>query len=110
MEAYARSFLRKPAAEQLIDGALDRFANDVPQRDLDATHGLDDGPLSAVKDRAFVHAMDEPIDLERVLAEHALGEPARDFVGERRVDDRLGNRRRRIDFADAADANIGVEL
>src|SRR5207244_3245128 len=43
--------LAKAAAEQLIDWPLDRLADDVPQRDLDAGHRLDDRPLPAEKDR-----------------------------------------------------------
>src|SRR5438445_6163626 len=72
--------LAEAAAQQLINRPFRGLADDVPQRDLNAAHRLDDRPLSAEEDRSLVHHMDEPIDLERVLADHALGQPAANLV------------------------------
>ena len=83
--------LAEAAAQQLINRPFRGLADDVPQRDLNAAHRLDDRPLPAEKDRSLVHAMDQPIDLERVLADHALGQPATNLVRQRRLDNRLGD-------------------
>ena len=40
----------------------------------------------------------------------ALGQAAANLVRQRRLDDRLGHQRRRIDLADADDAGVGVDL
>src|SRR5205823_9723833 len=75
--------LAEAAAEELVDRPLDRLADDVPQGDLDAAHGLDGGALPAEEDRALDHAVDQAVDLERVLAEDALGQAAADLVRQR---------------------------
>src|SRR5207248_202740 len=98
------------AAEQLIDRPARRLAHDVPQGDLDAAHRLDDGALPAEKDGAFVHGVDEPIDLEGVLADDALGQAAADLVAQGRLDDGAGDVRGGIDLADADEARVGVDL
>ena len=102
--------LAKAAAEQLVNGPAGCLAEDVPQGNVDGAHGLDGSPLPAVEDGAFVHAMDEPIDLERVLAHHALGQAAADLMRQRRVNDCLGDHRRRVRLADADDAGVGGDL
>ena len=103
-------FLAKPTAEQLINGPADRLADDVPQGDLDAAHRLSGRPLPAEKDGPFVHAMDEAVDLEGILAQDALGQPTANLVGQGCVNDGLGDGRRRVDLAEADDARIGVNL
>src|SRR5262249_34690956 len=55
--------LAEGAAEELVDRPAERFARDVPQRDLDPAQRLDSGPLPAVIDTALDHALDEPVDL-----------------------------------------------
>ncbi len=102
--------LAETAAEELVDRPFRRLADDVPQGDLDAAHRLDDRPLPAEEDRALVHAVDEAVDLERVLADDALGQAAAYLVRQRRLDDRLGDERRRVGLADAGDAGVGMDL
>src|SRR5205807_2146354 len=62
--------LTKAAAEKLKDRPLRRLAENVPKRNLDGAHRLDGRALPAVEDRAFIHAMNEPVDLKRVLPNH----------------------------------------
>ena len=76
--------LAEAAAQQLVDRPFRRLADDVPQGDLDAAHRLDDRSLPAEEDRAFVHAVDEAIDLEGILADDALGQAAANLVRQRR--------------------------
>ena len=67
-------------------------------------------PCRPKKIDAFVHAMNEPIDLERILAEDALGQAAADFVRQGASMMALATVRGRIDLADADDAGVGVDL
>src|SRR5262249_41706804 len=97
-------------AQQLVDGTLGGFANDVPKSDLNPAHRLNNGPLPAKEDSPFVHPVDEAVDREGILSQDTLGEPATDLVRERRFDDRFGNLRRGINFAYADDSFVGVHL
>ena len=54
--------------------------------------------------------MHQAVDFERVLPQHALGQAAADLVRQRRLDDRPGDVRGRIDLADADQAGVGVDL
>ena len=96
------------AAEQLVDRQTERLAHDVPQCHVDAADRLLGRAAAAKEDRALVHPLPQDSDVKGVLADHALAQPARNRVRKGRVDDRLGHHRRRIDFADAGDAGIGV--
>ena len=102
--------LAETATEELINRPLRRLADDIPQGDLEPAHRLNDRPLPAIEDRAFVHAMDQAVDLERILPQNALGQTAANLVRQGRLDDRLGHEGRRIDLADADDAGVGVHL
>src|SRR5262249_35441733 len=88
--------LTEAAAEEVGDLPLGRVATDVPQGDLDPAHGLDGGPLPAEENRALVHAVDEAVDLEGVLAEDALGQAATNLVRQGCLDDGLGHQRRGV--------------
>jgi len=54
--------------------------------------------------------MNEAVDLESVLADHALGEAAANLVREGRLDDGLGDEGGRIDLAEPDEAVGGVDL
>src|SRR5262249_55295145 len=96
--------------QELVDRLAGGLADDVPEGDFDAAHGLDGRPLPTKENRALVHQMNEPIDLEGVLAQNALSQAAANLVRQGRLDDRLGHQGGRIDLTDAADAGIGVHL
>ena len=97
------------AAEQRMDGLARRLAGDVPERDLDAADGMDRRPPPAVIERALVHLLPEPADLQRVLPDQQRGEPVAELVGGGRLDDRLGDGGRGIDLAQAGDAFVGMD-
>jgi hypothetical protein len=48
---------------------------------------------AAEVERALVHFLPEPADLQRVLADEECRKPAADLVGGRRLDNRLGDGR-----------------
>src|SRR5262249_37077046 len=100
----------KTAAQELIHGAFDRLAEDVPKGNLDAAHRLDGSTLAAEEDRTLVHTVNETVDLDGVLPQDTLSQPAADLVRQGRFDDRLGHQRRGIDLADPDDAGVGVDL
>jgi hypothetical protein len=99
----------KGAAQQLVDRQPQRLAHDVPQRHVDAADRLLRRTAAAKEDRALVHALPENGDVEGVLAEDALAQPAGDGMAEGRFDDRLGHHGRGIDLAHAGDAGVGVD-
>src|SRR5262249_28897087 len=101
--------LAEGAPQELVHRPAGRFADDVPQGDLDAAHRLDDRAVAAEEDRAFVHAVDEAVDLEGIVADDALGQAAADLVRDPGLDDSLGDQRRGIDLADADEAGVGVD-
>src|SRR5262249_4466116 len=98
------------AAKKLIDWPSGGFADDVPQGDLNAAHGLDDSSLTSEVDRPFIHAMNESLDFERILAQNAFRQPAGDLVRQGSFDYSLGDGRRRVHLADAHDAGVCVNL
>ena len=60
------------AAEQLVDGQTERLAGQVPERDLDARQGRDVLPgLRPREDAERADALEERVDVERVLADRA---------------------------------------
>src|SRR5262249_53697647 len=63
--------LLEAATKKLVDRPAGDFADDVPEGDFNAAHGLDDSSLAPEVDCSLVHALDEPFDLERILAKHA---------------------------------------
>src|SRR5262249_53908820 len=68
--------LTESTAEQLVDRPLPRLPHDIPQRYFHSAHRLNGRSLPAVENRPLVHAMHEPVNLEGVLPNHALGQPA----------------------------------
>jgi hypothetical protein len=89
------------AAEQFGHRHAQRLALDVQQRHLDAGDrvGGDRGPVAGV----FLHAVQQPLEAQRVLADEELLELA--------FDDRLDDRERRPGrLPDADDALVGLDL
>src|SRR5258706_9749032 len=60
-------------------------------------------------ERALVHLLPEPPDLQGVLAEKEGAQARANLVRGWRIDDRLGNRGRGIDLSQAGDAFIGMD-
>ena len=67
------------------------------------------GPCAAVVDRAAVELVPETVDLQRILADQEMTQPAGDGVRRRGIDDRFHHRRQRIDLAEAGDPLIGLD-
>ena len=89
------------AAEQLRDGDAERLPLQVEQGDLDPGDrvGADPAPVP----RELLHAVHEPLDPQRILADEELRQL--------RVDDRLDRRQRRSGrLADPHQALVGVDL
>src|SRR5205085_9023801 len=56
-------FLAKTATEKLVNWPAGRLAQDVPQGDRNAAHGLDDCALPAEINCSRIHSVNEPVDL-----------------------------------------------
>jgi hypothetical protein len=97
------------AAEQLIDGLVRGLAGDVPERHVDARHGVGAQARAAVEVRRLAHRGGADVDCERVVPHDRAAQAAADLVREGRVDDRLDRGRAGIDLAPARDAGVGVD-
>src|SRR5690242_4562800 len=63
-------------------------------------YGIEEGLMTTIHSKAF--KLKQELDrLGGILPQHALGQAAAELVGQGRLDNRLGNQRRRIDLADA---------
>ena len=60
------------AAEQVIDRHIQRFALEIPQRQVERTQGMDFLPARRVEPRA-IHILPAAFDRERVLADQPAG-------------------------------------
>src|SRR5262249_36739564 len=98
------------AAEQVRDRLALELAPDVPERDVDARHGMDDAAAPPDIARAVVHALPERLDVGRILADDAFLEPHRAGVGGGCLDDGADDTRHAVDLGDAGDTGIGVDL
>src|SRR5882672_11447384 len=97
-------------AQQLPNRKTERFALDVPKRDVDTTHGMDSHASAAAVNVASVHLVPDLLRLERIFTNDQAGESRRCGVRERAVDDALGAERVRIHLADAGDSRIRMNL
>src|SRR5205807_389723 len=84
-------FFAKCSAEKLINRSPGRLADDVPKGDFDAAHGLNDRPLPAEVDRAFVHAVNEPVDFEWIFSHNTLRKAAADLMRQGRLNNGPGH-------------------
>ena len=66
----------KSAAEQFPDGQAERLALDIPERHVDAAHGVQPDAAAAAVDVAAVHLVPDLLGLERIFADHELASPA----------------------------------
>ena len=97
------------AAEQLVDRLSGRFADNIPEGDVDAAHGVDNDAAPPIINRVFIHALPERCDFEGVLPDEQFAEAARDTVRGRRLDDGFDDIGRGRDFAEADNPGIGVD-
>ena len=66
------------AAQQFVDGHLERLALEIPQRDLDAgERGDQRAGEAALEDEAAAQFLEERVDRERIAAD----EPRRELAG-----------------------------
>ena len=98
-----RQAIVQPAAQKVVDRAVEAFADDVPQRDLDrGDAGIEDRP--AARELVAEHFEPELFDLKRRLAD--------DDAARQLLDD--GFDRLRLEFAgafaDAADAVVCEDM
>jgi hypothetical protein len=77
------------AAEQFVGRAIARLARNVPQREVDAGHGMRTHADTAVVIGRVEHAISADVDGQRVEAHEGVGEAVANLVGERGLDDGL---------------------
>ena len=97
------------AAEQAIDRLFVVLARDVPEGDVAARDGVYSRAEAAVVNRCAIHLVPERADVERILPDERVAQAVGDEVRHRRLDDRLGDVRRRVDFTRADNAFVGVD-
>ena len=97
-------------AEEFPDGQSERLALDVPERHVDAAHGVDaDAPSSGV-DVGAVHLVPKVFGLEGVFAQDDFPQARGRGVRKGAFDYALHGQRRGVHFADAGDARVGRDL
>ena len=96
------------AAEKAMDRLTAVLSEDVPQRDVDAAHGLNDDAPAAISCGVVVHERPKRIDVERVPAHEKLLQPLPRQLRNRSVYDRLQHERDGMCFADPNKAFIRV--
>ncbi len=96
-------------AQQVVHGPTGRLAGNVPQRHVDRADHVKRNARTAVVVGGPVQELPEPVDLERVLADEHLAQAPRDQVRRRHVDHRPCEVGRRVCFADAHVAIVGVD-
>ena len=94
-----------PSAEQLVDGLAHRLADDVPAGHLDPAQHADERDVRPSGVPLPVDVAPEPLDVERVGADHV---PLADVLDHPRDDVRA--ERRRVHLADPLDPVVGDEL
>ena len=87
----------------------ERLALDVPERHVDAAHGVQADAAPAAVDVGAVHLVPDLFGLERIFADHDLRQAGGRGVRERPVDRALHGHRVGIDLADAGDAGVGLD-
>ena len=90
------------AAEQTIDGLLRRFAEQVPQRDVHRADGDHADAFAAKRHRLAIHVLPEKFDVPRICADEQRLEI--------KINDLLGDQRRKRGVADADEAVVGEDL
>ena len=94
-----------PSAEQLVNGLLDRLADDVPAGHLEPAHHADKRRVGAGGVAARVQPAPHGLDPERIVAGNVAIEGVVD-----RLLDHARMKRRRVDLPDPDDAVVGLEL
>ncbi len=94
-----------PPTEELIDRLVDRFADDVPARHLDAAEDADQRDVGPAGVSLPVDVAPEPLDVERIGADHVA---CADVLDHSRDDMRPEGCR--VDLADPLDPVVGDEL
>src|SRR5918994_5634026 len=95
--------------QQAMDRLPEGFALDVPERDVDTTDGMDGRSLPPVVNRAAVELVPETVDLQRILPDQEMTQPAGDGVRRRSIDDRFHHRWQRIDLAEPGDPGVRLD-
>jgi len=93
------------APEQLIDGLVDRLADDVPAGHLQAAHHAHEREIRPQAEAGSMALAPHRLDTERIAAGEAAGEQILDHRG-----DDLRAEGRRVDLPDAFDPAGGLQL
>ena len=101
--------LAEAAAEQPRDGLADRLADEVVERDVDRRDRVDRGRARAGVRGGLVERVPDRLDVERIAAEQRLAHADEHRVRRGHVDEGLGDGRRRVGLAVAADTLVGVD-
>ena len=97
---------RAGGAEERMDRLARGLAGDVPERDVDPSHGVGTDPDAPVIVGAVVHRAHAPLYIACVAALQDVAEPVANLVRERRIDHRLHDGRAGIDLAPADQARF----
>src|SRR5207249_391197 len=95
-------------AKQRRNRLAERFALDVPQRDVDAAERVQRHAAPTEVDAGAIHRVPQPLDLQRVPSDQNMPQSTCNGVGGGRLDDGLDHFGGRIDLADTDDARVGV--
>ena len=92
-------------AEELVDGLVDRLADDVPAGHLDPAEDADQRDVRSARVALPVDITPEPLDVERIGPDHVTRADVLDHAG-----DDVWPERRGVDLPDPLDPVVGDEL
>src|SRR6266404_4554049 len=99
----------KPAAQQFPYGHFQGLALDIPERHIDAAHGVEPHAAAAAIDIGAVHFVPDLFGFEWIFADDDACEAGGGGVGERAVDGAFHGHGRGVHFANAGDAGVGFD-
>src|SRR5437773_5642819 len=101
--------LVEAAPQQFPDRQLQRFAFDVPQRQVDTAHGVQTHAATAAINVGAVHFVPNLFGLEWIFADHYLPQTARRRMRERPVNRALDGHGSGIHLADSGNSSVGLD-
>src|SRR5207244_4383785 len=94
-------------AQQFPDGHFQRLTLNVPERHVDAAHGVHSHAAAAAIDVGAIHFVPDLFCFERIFADDDACEAGGGGVGKRAVDGAFHGHGRGVHFANAGNAGVG---